>query len=450
MDYELRLVVEKVSVGSQKVVNRDTIKVYDVTMPESILDLGLRHEEQIALLAKVQNSVIAEQAKLIDPGYSFCPKCGHKLKKNGYTKSDFHAVFSDHKVPIQKHQCTASECNWQSAPTTTSVFGTNIHPDLAKLQCEQGALYSYREAQTNLEKLNVHRRPVNNHNKVKLLTNQVGAVLAQENLKPIAKDECASPAQELIVQVDGGHLPVQEKNKRSFEALCAVIYRPENIKEIDAQHRQIKDKSCAMSAVDDDLATIKLYALNAARKQGMDEQTKVTALADGALNCWSVVASLSPHCKELECILDWFHIGKKFQNAKNALGASFEEALERAKWKLWHGQVDEALSKLALLKDNVTDEKKQSKLNGLYKYIKSNRKYIVNYDERKRANKTYTSQVAESHIESMINARHKKSGKMQWSREGAHNVLQIRSIITSKEWGNRWQGAVLSALSKTA
>jgi len=148
--------------------------------------------------------------------------------------------------------------------------------------------------------------------------------------------------------------------------------------------------------------------------------------------------------------LDWFHIDKKFQNVKNALGASFEEALERAKWKLWHGQVDEALSKLALLKDNVTDEKKQSKLNGLYKYIKSNRKYIVNYDERKRANKTYTSQVAESHIESMINARHKKSGKMQWSREGAHNVLQIRSIITSKEWGNRWQGAVLSALSKTA
>jgi len=30
-----------------------------------------------------------------------------------------------------------------------SVFGTDIHPDLAKLQCEQGALFSYREAQSN-------------------------------------------------------------------------------------------------------------------------------------------------------------------------------------------------------------------------------------------------------------------------------------------------------------
>ena len=171
MDYELRLVVEKVAVDSQSVVKRDTIKVYDVTAPESILDLGLRHEEQISLIGKVQNAVIAEQAKLIDPGYSVCPKCGHKLKKNGHTKSNFHAVFSDHKAPIQKHQCTHPDCNWQSTPTTTTVFGTSIHPDLAKLQCEQGALHAYREAQTNLEKLTVRRRPVNNHNKIKEITN---------------------------------------------------------------------------------------------------------------------------------------------------------------------------------------------------------------------------------------------------------------------------------------
>lgn len=52
MEYELRLVVEKVCVGSQKVVKRDTIKVYDVAAPASILDLGLRHEEQISCSEK--------------------------------------------------------------------------------------------------------------------------------------------------------------------------------------------------------------------------------------------------------------------------------------------------------------------------------------------------------------------------------------------------------------
>lgn len=101
-----------------------------------------------------------------------------------------------------------SKCNWQSAPTTTLVFGTNIHPELAKLQCEQGALHSYREAEANLKKLNVHRRQVNNHNQVKQMTNQVGSVLAKENRKPPARGKCPVPARKLIVQVDGGHIPI--------------------------------------------------------------------------------------------------------------------------------------------------------------------------------------------------------------------------------------------------
>ena len=66
MDFELRVVVEKVAASTQEVVQRDTIKVYDVNPPETILDLGLRHAEQISLLEKVQNAILAEQSKLID------------------------------------------------------------------------------------------------------------------------------------------------------------------------------------------------------------------------------------------------------------------------------------------------------------------------------------------------------------------------------------------------
>jgi len=34
---------------------------------------------------------------------------------------------------------------------------------------------------------------------------------------------------ELIIQVDGGHIPIQDPEKRSFEALSAIVYRPENL-----------------------------------------------------------------------------------------------------------------------------------------------------------------------------------------------------------------------------
>ncbi|MGK7907458.1 MAG: ISKra4 family transposase [Synechococcus sp.] len=450
MDYELRVIVEKVAVSSQKVVKRDTLKVYDITAPESILDLGLRHEEQISLLEKVQNSILAVQSKLIDPGHDRCPKCGGKLNKRGFAKSKFQAVFTDHKVGIQKHRCQAPECKWQSTPTTTSVFGTSIHPDLAKLQCEQGALYSYREAESNLAKLTVHRRRVSNHNQIRLLTDTVGDVLAKENLESPSQSNCAPPAAELIVQVDGGHVPIKEKEKRSFEALSAVVYRSESIRQMDKHHREIKSKSCALSAKDDGQASINTYILNAARKQGLVDDTAVTVLADGAPNCWSALTSLENHCKQLTRILDWWHIGKNFQNARGAVEEEFKETLESVKWKLWHGKAEEALTKLELLMSNVTDSKKRKKLKVLYKYLKGNQDYLVNYEKREQENQPFSSQVAESHIESLVNARHKRSGKMQWTRDGAHKVLQIRGMIASNEWEMRWQPAVLQALEVAA
>jgi hypothetical protein len=144
MDYELRIVVEKVAVSSQEVVKRDTITSYALQRPTSIEALGLRHAEQIALLKKIQTVLLAEQSLLIAHETPGCPTCGNMLKKNGYKASNFHAVFSDHTVRIQKHHCSHPDCGWHSTPTITSLFGTNIHPDLAILHCTQGALYSYR------------------------------------------------------------------------------------------------------------------------------------------------------------------------------------------------------------------------------------------------------------------------------------------------------------------
>src|SRR5262245_10465219 len=58
MDYELRIVVEKVAVSSEEVVQRDTITSYALQCPTSIGELGLRHGEQICLLAKIQDILL--------------------------------------------------------------------------------------------------------------------------------------------------------------------------------------------------------------------------------------------------------------------------------------------------------------------------------------------------------------------------------------------------------
>jgi hypothetical protein len=188
-------------------------------------------------------------------------------------------------------------------------------------------------------------------------------------------------ATQLIVQVDGGHIPAQEEQKRSFEALTAIVYKPENIKEIDRNHRQIVNKICVVSDEKDQLKTIKAYLINAAKKQGLTEETKVVGLADGAKNCWSVLSVLKPHCQTLECILDWFHIAKKFENVERVLETALSKLLESAKWKLWHGKAEECLAKLSLLRENIGDSNQQAKIEELGNYLKQNQKYLVDYHQ---------------------------------------------------------------------
>jgi hypothetical protein len=69
------------------------------------------------------------------------------------------------------------------------------------------------------------------------------------------------------------------------------------------------------------------------------------------------------------------------------LGEAFEASLESAKWKLWHGQAPEALTKLIVLRENITDETKRSKLKGLHDYLHRNQAYLANYEDRAQLTK---------------------------------------------------------------
>jgi hypothetical protein len=103
-----------------------------------------------------------------------------------------------------------------------------------------------------------------------------------------------------------------------------------------------------------------------------------------------------------------------------------------------------------VLRDHVSEEAQRSRLTGLYEYIQRNQGYIVNYEDREQANKTYTSQVAASHSDAPMNARHKRTKKMQWTREDAHHVLQSRAMMARNEWESTRQTAGLSALGAVA
>ena len=61
----------------------------------------------------------------------------------------------------------------------------------------------------------------------------------------------------------------------------------------------------------------------------------------------------------------------------------------------------------------------------------------------------YTSSIAETIVESQINTRFKRKQKMQWTRENAHNVLQIKATMHSNEW-NLYEANIDNQLSLKA
>lgn len=88
------------------------------------------------------------------------------------------------------------------------------------------------------------------------------------------------------------------KTARSFEAMVATVYAPKNLQKIDKYHNKLISKTSVASSKLDNQVTIKKLTLNARKKQGLTTNIVITALSDGANNCWSIVDSLSKHCKK--------------------------------------------------------------------------------------------------------------------------------------------------------
>lgn len=415
--------------------------------PESIVDLGMRHSEQVAVLQKIQDQILKLQSDNLQEEVAACPLCQSSLQRCGNTKSDFHSVFTDHKVAVRRLKC--SRCKWKSVPSVKSLFGASMHPDLAKLHCELGAKHSYRSAEAMLNQQSYHKRRINNHERILHVVESVGDYIADHaRIKitpPIKK------ASHLILQVDGGHLKDKSPGNRSFEAMASVIYRPEDVLlGASGSRRHIAKKHCSASALSDHQDFMKESTVQAFIKAGGDDSTHLTALCDGASNCWSIVNAIKAKAGETTCVLDWFHIGMKFQNTR--LGDKHKnEALEKAKWCVWHGNIEKGIGKLDELRSKFQPEEKQYKaLSTLITYLSNNSQYIIDYEQRKKVGLVFTSNIAEATIESLINQRCKGKKHMKWTRAGVHPLLQVRAVSITKEWQDSWLDFVMGAVQKAA
>lgn len=426
----IRFIAQCYDIVTGKTIEESILHNEELSKAETINELGYLHVEQIDFLKKIQEFKLDRQ--IILNCLQNCPICKSKTKKSGLFKSKFHAALTDHTVTVQRTSC---KCGWFSASSIEGIYGSSIHPDLLEKQALQGGKESYEKSSKSLDAESAGKRAINSHSQIYKSVKCVGEAL--ESIK-VSSDygNHEKPASTLIVNIDGGHIKTKGDG-RSFEAMVATVHKPERLLAVDKNHNIIESKTTIASAKDDQQETMILLFKSACRSQGMTTETHVTCLADGAENCWSIAHSIDGTCKDLTFVLDWFHIAMKFKNI--AIPNEYIALYSKVKWHLWHGKQKSALVRLDQLKSLINDESILNKLKKLETYIRNNKERIVNYGSRKRAGLPYTSNLAETTVNTIINDRQKGKKKMLWSRDGAHNVLQIRTSVFSNSWRSDWE-----------
>jgi hypothetical protein len=198
----------------------------------------------------------------------------------------------------------------------------------------------------------------------------------------------------------------------------------------------------------------RLYEVLHAQDFQMNQE--ITFLSDGDDKLRELQGEMSPKATH---ILDGFHLtmkltvlghfGKGLVQCEAVLGEAIRDQIERLKWALWHGQVDKALGKIDDLESAIEPcsetyarfPRLVKALAELRTYIGNNRHVIPNYGERYHHGEAIATGFVESTVNQVVSKRFCKQQQMQWSKEGAHLLLQTRVRTLNGELGaifKRW------------
>jgi hypothetical protein len=73
----------------------------------------------------------------------------------------------------------------------------------------------------------------------------------------------------------------------------------------------------------------------------------------------------------------------------------------------------------------------------LLTYVRSNQSAVIDYGARFRSGRRIASALAESAVNSLVARRMVKKQQMQWSKRGAHLLLQVRAAVLNGDLRKR-------------
>ena len=269
---------------------------------------------------------------------------------------------------------------------------------------------------------------------------RIEAELGPEPVFPLGgcSGECAClpvPPAPITVGLDGGYLRHWERKQTHFVAIVG-----------ESVPRDGPTKRFGFVQSHDPKP--RRHLAEVLKGQGLQHNQELVFLSDGEESLRQLQCYLRPHSQHL---LDWFHLTMQLTGLGQSLkglarldakrAAELREALEHTKWNLWHGKVKRALEWLRQIEWRMwhfaTRYAKFSALaravHGFQRYLWRNAHLIPNYARRRRAGQAISTAFVESLVNALLSKRFAKQQSMQWTPEGAHLLLQVRTRARNDE-----------------
>src|SRR5262249_46457206 len=230
------------------------------------------------------------------------------------------------------------------------------------------------------------------------------------------------------VGLDGGYVRDWGQKQRHFEVIVGKSVPPEQ-----------PAKCFGFVQSYDTKAKRRLGAV--LQGQGVQDAQPLTFLSDGGETVRNLPLQLYPRSEHL---LDWVHLTmrvtvlgqyiKGLIRLDRVMGEGIRKRLDSVKWLLWHGKVTKALARLGDLDRSINHfmdiyprfPQLKRAVQKFRTYITTNRAFIPNYGQRYRSGETISTAFVESTVNSVLSKRFVKSQSMQWTKRGAHLLLQPR------------------------
>ena len=311
-----------------------TIEREDSIAPATI---GMTIAGGKAIMEGLQQQIVTAQVQRHGASITSCWRCGKAFRTKGYYQSTLRSVYG--KVRMRVRRLKGCSCTGSQERSYSTIFTNKnpITPELRYLTAEMAALLPFGKAAEFLGEL-LPASAVTTVSTVRNRTMKVGKRL-QKSAEVLAHRSNSIRGRDAVIGLDGGYVRARhQRPERNFEIVAGKV-----LDESGNANRFAVVREGGSEAVSS--------AELALRRLGVDESTSLTFLTDGDAGLRAIHHQLAP---QAEHVLDWFHVGMRFENLKqvakgiNGLtdGANRGHALdqlERPKWRFWNGQVERGL-----------------------------------------------------------------------------------------------------------